>query len=144
MSKVIVWEKPDGGVAVTYPVWSAKKAGDTDEQFLAKLKIASQQPGFVHKFNIESSSLPTSGKFFDQWRINGGAVTEDIIEMGREKWRRIKLKRNKLLIDSDHQKLKMTDLAQDSTALDAYRKKLRDIPTDFPDPDNVVYPAKPF
>ena len=57
-----------------------------------------------------------------------------------EKWKRIRSDRNRRLAETDYFALSdqtMTD------KMKTYRKKLRDVPKDNSDPDNIAWPSKP-
>ena len=55
-------------------------------------------------------------------------------------FRRIRLKRNQLLAETDY--LALADVAL-TDEMKAYRQALRDLPANTPDPANVVWPTKP-
>jgi len=56
-----------------------------------------------------------------------------------EKWKSIRLKRSRLLAETDYLALKDNTL---STSMKEYRQKLRDVPTQS-DPDKITWPTKP-
>jgi len=58
-----------------------------------------------------------------------------------EKWKSIRLKRSRLLAETDY--LAMQDQPNMSNDMQIYRKKLRDLPQDNSDPDNILWPTKP-
>jgi len=58
-----------------------------------------------------------------------------------EKWKSIRLKRSRLLAETDY--LAMKDQPDMSNDMQIYRKKLRDLPQDNSDPDNITWPSKP-
>ena len=59
-----------------------------------------------------------------------------------DKWKEHRRKRNKLLRETDH--WAFVDAAQImSDAMKDYRKSLRDIPQDYANPEDVVFPIKP-
>lgn len=57
-----------------------------------------------------------------------------------EKWKDIRAVRNRKLAETDYLALKDNTL---STAMKEYRNKLRSVPQDNSDPDNITWPAKP-
>tara|TARA_Y100001963_G_scaffold109708_1_gene151707 strand:- start:9 stop:542 length:534 start_codon:yes stop_codon:yes gene_type:complete len=57
-----------------------------------------------------------------------------------EKWKRIRVDRNRRLAETDYLALKDNTL---STAMKEYRNKLRSVPQDNSDPDNITWPTKP-
>lgn len=58
-----------------------------------------------------------------------------------EKWKNIRMDRNKRLTDTDH--LALADQPALSNDMQIYRKKLRDLPQEQSDPDNITWPSKP-
>ena len=58
----------------------------------------------------------------------------------KEKWERVRSKRNRLLAETDYFALSDQTL---SAAMRAYRNKLRLVPQDNSDPDNITWPVKP-
>tara|TARA_Y100001973_G_scaffold27206_1_gene41114 strand:+ start:1247 stop:1780 length:534 start_codon:yes stop_codon:yes gene_type:complete len=57
-----------------------------------------------------------------------------------EKWKNIRSDRNRRLVETDYLALKDNTL---STAMKEYRTKLRSVPQDNSDPDNITWPVKP-
>ena len=57
-----------------------------------------------------------------------------------EKWKSIRNDRNRRLAETDYLALKDNTL---STAMKEYRNKLRSVPQDNSDPDNITWPTKP-
>ena len=58
----------------------------------------------------------------------------------KEKWEGVRSKRNRLLAETDYFALSDQTL---SAAMRAYRNKLRLVPQDNSDPDNITWPVKP-
>jgi len=58
-----------------------------------------------------------------------------------DKWKSIRLKRSGFLAETDY--LAMKDQPDMSNDMQIYRKKLRDLPQDNSDPDNITWPSKP-
>jgi hypothetical protein len=57
-----------------------------------------------------------------------------------EKWKRIRNDRNRRLAETDYLALSDQTL---TAGMKTYRKKLRDVPKDNSDPDNITWPSKP-
>lgn len=142
MNKVIVWQKPDGSIAITYPVYSTQLPGETEDDFLDRIATQAQEVGYIRKPNVQEASLPQDHEFFDQWRMPGGAVIEDATEVRNERWRRVQVERDKRLKESDSDLLNLIETAGDQTAMKAYRAAVRDV-TNQPDPANINWPVKP-
>jgi len=58
-----------------------------------------------------------------------------------EKWKNIRLKRSRLLAETDY--LAMKDQPDMTNDMQIYRKKLRDLPQDNSDVENITWPTKP-
>ena len=74
--------------------------------------------------------------------MTGNTVVEDATEVLKERWRRVRKKRDKFLSGSDRDMFRMNETGANSTAMKAYRQALRDVPNQ-PDPANINWPAKP-
>ena len=78
--------------------------------------------------------------------VNGSIVTEDY-EMPQEliigaKWEEVRTERNKLLSESDW--TQNQDVPETTrNAWTTYRQTLRDIPSTYSSPEEVVWPTKP-
>jgi hypothetical protein len=74
----MVWNRPDGSVAITYPVWSAQASGETTSAFLARIQAdvpTSITSGTVAVV-IDRSLIPWQDRYFrDAWRLNSGHVS---------------------------------------------------------------------
>ena len=57
-----------------------------------------------------------------------------------EKWKNIRADRNRRLAETDYLALKDNTLSAD---MKEYRNKLRSVPQDNSDPDNITWPSKP-
>ena len=57
-----------------------------------------------------------------------------------EKWKNVRADRNRRLAETDYLALKDNTL---STAMKEYRNKLRSVPQDNSDPNNITWPTKP-
>ena len=57
-----------------------------------------------------------------------------------EKWKRVRADRNRRLVETDYLALSDQTL---TAGMKTYRKKLRDVPKDNSDPDNITWPSKP-
>ena len=58
-----------------------------------------------------------------------------------EKWKSIRFKRSRLLAETDY--LAMKDQPDMTNDMQIYRKKLRDLPQDNSDVENITWPTKP-
>ena len=57
-----------------------------------------------------------------------------------EKWKNVRADRNRRLAETDYLALSDQTL---TAGMKTYRKKLRDVPKDNSDPDNITWPSKP-
>jgi hypothetical protein len=60
-----------------------------------------------------------------------------------DKWRLIRKKRNKLLAESDWSQLVDSPVVSTKKDWISYRTKLRNIPQDYKNPDDVIFPDPP-
>lgn len=141
MSKIIVWQVPDGRLSITRPV-EPRLPGETENEYLDRIAAKAQQPGYVRKSNVEEASLPQSYEFYGQWRMVGNAVIEDATEVIKEILRRVTVERDKRLRESDADFLELIESGADQTAMKNYRTSLRDV-VNQPDPANINWPVKP-
>jgi len=58
-----------------------------------------------------------------------------------DKWKSIRLKRSRFLAETDY--LAMKDQPDMSNDMQIYRKKLRDLPQDNSDVNNITWPSRP-
>ena len=75
---------------------------------------------------------------------NGSEILKDdtalTVYQTAEKWKDIRADRNRRLAETDYLALKDNTLP---TAMKEYRNKLRSVPQDNSDPDNITWPTKP-
>lgn len=81
--KVKVYAKPDGKVAIVYPVIKAKKEDETEEQFLERVcsKIEQNQIELsgLEKKVFDTTELPNSDR--GAWKYLNGQVVIDQVEL---------------------------------------------------------------
>lgn len=91
----------------------------------------SQYKHLLHELNTENKKLVLE---------NGQLVTKK--RNPELTWDMIRSKRNKLLAKSDY--TQMPDWPGNSRAWADYRQKLRDLPDEFNDPNEVIWPKQPI
>lgn len=91
---------------------------------------------------VEHTELPASREFRNQWRHLDGQVKPDPILETEERWKRIRIERNKRLDDSDKKLLRVQDQGGNVNVWKVYRQALRDV-TIQSDPKNIVWPESP-
>ena len=80
----------------------------------------------------DNINKPTKAQI-DSWRADAEEAY---------KWKDVRAERDKKLASSDY--VMMVDFPlEDKSDWEAYRQELRDIPQDFDDADDVVYPEEP-
>ena len=93
----------------------------------------------VRSINESLGAFDDNGNLVE---IDSSVVAQFAVQVDLEKgWSQVRLKRNRLLDDSDWTQL--ADSSANKTAWANYRQELRDIPQNFPKPDDVVWPTKP-
>ena len=90
----------------------------------------------------QSGHITSDGTYCLKW--DGSKIVKDddalTAYQTAEKWKRIRVDRNRRLAETDYLALKDNTL---STAMKEYRNKLRSVPQDNSDPDNITWPTKP-
>ena len=88
--------------------------------------------------------LDTEGKSFDPKQyVSSHFVGDDSAKDARllaDKWANVRRERNSKLAETDYLALGDNTL---STAMKTYRSKLRSVPQDNSDPDDITWPTKP-
>lgn len=101
------------------------------------ITVTFNQSGHIH------SEIDTGQHYHLKW--DGSKIVKDDDALSAcqtaEKWKSIRFKRNRLLAETDY--LAMKDQPDMSNDMQIYRKKLRDLPQDNSDPDNITWPTKP-
>jgi len=99
--------------------------------------ISFNQSGHIH------SEVDTGQHYHLKW--DGSKIVKDDDALSAcqtaEKWKSIRLKRSRLLAETDY--LAMKDQPKMSNDMQIYRKKLRDLPQDNSDVNNITWPTKP-
>ena len=92
--------------------------------------------------NFNGSDYIQRGNYFLKWDGSKIVKDDDALTAYKtaEKWKSIRDDRNRRLAETDYLALKDNTL---STAMKEYRNKLRSVPQDSSDPDNITWPTKP-
>ncbi len=95
--------------------------------------ISFNQSGHIHE-----------GHYHLTW--DGSAIIPDDTALTAyqtaEKWKRVRADRNRKLAETDHMALADTSASM-SNDMKLYRQRLRNIPQENSDPDNITWPEKP-
>ena len=99
------------------------------------------EEGNTISFN-QSGHITSDGTYCLKWDGNKIVKDDDALTAHQtaEKWKRIRNDRNRRLAETDHLALSDQTL---TAGMKTYRKKLRDVPKDNSDPDNITWPSKP-
>lgn len=112
-------------------------------EIIAKCDIEPDSSDLATRTEIAIESI--LDKSINELEYDGFTLSEkDLTPTTEEKWADIRKIRDKLLISSDFTQL--IDAPFDQTTKDAwatYRQELRDIPTTYATPEDVVWPTKP-
>ena len=145
---------------VTYPSEDFTIVECTDENVQERLielsdYISVPLPPKIKEYNIKyyvskrdaEEILDTDGKSYDPKQyVQSHFVPDDTAKDKRlldEEWVRIRKERTRLLVDTDHQALSDQTLSDD---MKAYRKSLRDLPSDQSSKtkySDITWPTKP-
>lgn len=85
--QVVAWKQPDGKVAVTYVLKSAKKEGETIEQCVERIaqKVQSINPDWeMHK--TTKGDIPSGDKRKLRFKNNGKLWIDPSVKNQKEKW----------------------------------------------------------
>jgi hypothetical protein len=97
--------------------------------------------GNTISFN-QSGHITSDGTYCLKW--DGSKIVKDDTALTAyqtaEKWKSIRSDRNVRLAETDYLALKDNTLSAD---MKEYRNKLRSVPQDNSDPDNITWPSKP-
>lgn len=139
--KAIVWSRPEGGIAITYPVGEPRKAprdkdgniidpktkDETEGEFLDRVANHAKASGFipgnwVREANVEQAEIPQDRTFRDAWKLNGSRVEPDIA-----KAKEIHAERVAHLLDPEFNRLQLEQLKAkgDQTAEDLVEADLQ-------------------
>lgn len=134
--KVIIYQRPDGGVSVVYPVINT--VGEVDgmdeekalERALKKLQeqIKSGEIKALNPLIVDQSSVPTDRTFRNAWCVEGGAIGHDMAK-AREIHRGVLRQKRKPLLESLDTEYMRADEAGDTDKkklIAAKKQKLRD------------------
>ena len=107
----------------------------TDDEGNA-ITIPFNQSGHIH------SEIDTGQHYHLTWDGTSIVKDDDALTTCQtaEKWENVRADRNRRLAETDYLALKDNTL---STAMKEYRNKLRSVPQDNSDPNNITWPTKP-
>ena len=92
----------------------------------------------------QSGHITSDGTYCLKW--DGSKIIKDddalTAYQTAEKWKRIRNDRNRRLAETDHMALADTSASM-SNDMKLYRQRLRNIPQENSDPDNITWPEKP-
>ena len=101
------------------------------------ITVTFNESGHIH------SEIDTGQHYHLKW--DGSKIVKDDDALSAcqttEKWKNIRLKRSRLLAETDY--LAMKDQPDMTNDMQIYRKKLRDLPQDNSDVENITWPTKP-
>jgi len=125
------------------PIWK------NSEHTLIDLEVVFEEFGDeIHSFTAHPDDIEEHGRDIYARAINGefGAIADYVPPTTEQLWRKVRDRRNMLLMQSDILVLPdrwATYTTEKQTAVSAYRQALRDLPETQTDPDNIVWPTLP-
>ena len=137
--KRLIYKNPDGSLRIVIPVNLTKSLKEIRADAEAKDPAMAQ---CTYVGEVEESDIPQTREFRSCWRLNGSKVRVDPALETEERWKRVRVQRDKLLAESDGNMLRAKDLNQKVSEWESYRQALRDIPTQS-DPKTIVWPTRP-
>ena len=149
----ITTQDDDGHDVVTYPSEDFTIVECTDEDVQARLnqlgdyQSSSPETGTVYNITWSDSKVSAvTGQDMEGNDITiqthfSGNDSDKNARLLAEQWKNIRLKRSRLLAETDY--LAMKDQPDMTNDMQIYRKKLRDLPQDNSDVENITWPTKP-
>ena len=135
----IVWERPDGSIAVTVAAPESRRSGESDADWIervaevTKTKIGSAGDVLenVRRLPNRSKDELPSKRFRNCWR--GGTAGEVVVDMAlacAQRMMEIRAERDRRLAEADKEWLRILDTGpvEQQNAFRLYRQALRDIP----------------
>ena len=102
------------------------------------ITITFNESGHIH------SDIETGQHYHLKWDASKKVIVKDDTSLQAcqlaQEWKSVRNDRNRRLAETDYLALKDNTL---STAMKEYRNKLRSVPQDNSDPDNITWPTKP-
>ena len=131
--KLIIFERPDGGISITAPVRSQKIGEEIEDYYtnISKRVLMSLPPGTKFIGLLQRDEIPKSRYFRNQWKINDDKKIEVDMEKAREhKMAIIRAERNRRLDNSDKLWNMVQDVGsdEDKKRMKGVRQALRDVP----------------
>ena len=102
------------------------------------ITVTFNESGHIH------SEIDTGQHYHLKWDASKKVIVKDDTSLQAcqlaQEWKSVRNDRNRRLAETDYLALKDNTL---STAMKEYRNKLRSVPQDNSDPDNITWPTKP-
>ena len=103
------------------------------------ITVSFNQSGHIH------SEIDIGKHYHLKWNASKKVIVKDDAALSAcqiaEKWKSIRNDRNRRLAETDY--LAMADQPSMANNMQIYRKKLRDLPQDNSDPNDITWPSKP-
>lgn len=76
--KVIIFERPDGGVSIMYPVEQARLLNEADGAFIARI-VASDIPNDASNVTfVDANEIPIDRTFRNAWTLQAGKIEHNL------------------------------------------------------------------
>lgn len=121
------YKRPDGGVSVVHLAPKARLEGESDADFLTRVKAQVLPPDALDV--VDNPPLPTR-TYRESWELTGGAVQHNMVKASAEKMAEIRAERNARLAATDGPFMaaqEKGDVAE-TARLKVLRQRLRDVP----------------
>jgi len=124
----IVYTNDKGQVCVVCPAPKARRAGETEEDFVAR--IAAKDVPAGKTFQIMPKTALPSRRFRNCWKVGQAGIEVDLAKAGEQVMAEVRRERNKRLAESDALKIRADDIGtpQVKSEIAEYRQALRDFP----------------
>jgi hypothetical protein len=115
MSQVIIFSNSNGGVSICIP---------TGEISIEAVLAKDCPAGAII---VEQSSLPTNNDFYEAWELADGVVTVNFSKAVELTKKRLRIEREPLLAAQDVAFQRALETGEDTSAIVAEKKRLRDV-----------------
>lgn len=132
MTKAIIYTRPDGGVSVLHPAPRARREGETEDGFAARIAAGCVPGGATDVRIVDAAAIPVDRTFRNAWRVNGSGVYCEMVAakgIARDMLRAERVERFKTIDGQWMRAMGRGDTAA-ASAIEAKRETLRNWPAD--------------
>lgn len=130
--KCIVYTRPDGGTSVTVPAPRARKEGETDDEFVERIRQKDVPRGATNVRIIDDTEYPSDRAFRDAWKLGQAGIEVDMPKARDIHRERLRQMRAPLLaaLDVEYQRADERGDTAEKQRIAARKQALRDVTAD--------------